>query len=58
MNGLEHLESDYDLAEYLFNLLVDAATGGAGDNDHYKYLRTYLILSIKTNFAFQNIKFI
>jgi hypothetical protein len=43
MNGLEHLESDYDLAEYLFNSLVDAATGGSADQAHYQYLRKYFL---------------
>lgn len=41
--GLEHLESDFDFAEYLQNLLVDRATGGPGDDFHYGQLRQYFM---------------
>ena len=39
--GLEHLESDFDRAEYMQNILVDRATGGAGDDFQYGRLRDY-----------------
>ena len=39
MQGLEHLTSLYDRMEYLQNLLIDRATGGAGNNAHYQFLR-------------------
>ncbi len=48
MHGLEHLESDYDLAEYFFYSLVDEATGGAAVPEHYKYLRTYFLDKSRT----------
>lgn len=48
MNGLEHLESDYDLAEYLHNLLADEATGGSGNENHYRYLRSHFLDNSRT----------
>lgn len=40
---LEHLESDYDLAEYMQNMLVERATGGEGNNYQYGLLREHFI---------------
>lgn len=48
MDDLGHLESDYDLAEYFFNSLVDHATGGSAEPRHYKYLRTYFLDNSRT----------
>lgn len=36
--GLEHLESDLEIAEYLQNTLITHATGGVGENVHYKQI--------------------
>lgn len=41
--GLEHLETPLDRMEYLQSLLIDEATGGSGDNDHYQALRVELL---------------
>lgn len=48
--GLEHLESDFDKAEYMQNMLVECATGGAGNAFHYGQLRDYFL----SNPALQN----
>lgn len=37
--GLEHLDTDYDKAEYFKNMLIERATGGSGNPDHYVFLR-------------------
>lgn len=49
--GLEHLESDFDKAEYMQNMLVERATGGAGDDFHYGQLRGHFL----SNPALQNL---
>jgi len=36
---LDHLESDFERAEYLQNLLISKATGRAANNAEYQYLR-------------------
>ena len=41
--GLEHLDSDFDLAEYMQNMLVERATGGEGNNFHYGQLREHFL---------------
>ena len=41
--GLEFFETDFELAEYLQNLLTDHATGGSGDIFHYKYIRNHFL---------------
>ncbi len=43
IEGLEHLETDYDLAEYLQNTLVARATAGEANNEHYQELRRYFL---------------
>lgn len=41
---LDHLNSDFERAEYLQNLLVSRATGGGtGTNDEYQYLRQHFL---------------
>lgn len=51
IQGLEHLESDFDKAEYLQSILVSRATGGTGDDFQYGYLREYFL----SNPATQNL---
>lgn len=43
IDGLEHLETDFDLAEYLQNMLVAQATSGVADNFHYQEIRKYFL---------------
>lgn len=43
IDGLEHLESEYDLAEYLQNMLVAQATNGLADNNHYQEIRSLFL---------------
>ena len=45
---LEFFETDFELAEYLQNLLTDQATGGSGDDEHYKFIRHYFLDSAAT----------
>lgn len=40
---VEHLDSDFDRAEYMQNMLVERATGGDGNNFHYGELREYFL---------------
>jgi len=40
---LEHLDSDFDRAEYMQNMLIERATGGDGNNFHYGQLREYFL---------------
>ena len=49
--GLEDLDSDYDRAEYMQNMLVDRATGGVGNDFHYRQLRNHFL----SNSALQNL---
>lgn len=42
MNGLEHLQSDFERAEYLQNMLVARATGNEAVNSHYQFIRQHL----------------
>lgn len=39
MQGLEHLESIFEKIEYLQSLLIERATGGLGNDEHYQLLR-------------------
>jgi hypothetical protein len=41
--SLDHLENDFERAEYLQNLLVDHATGGSADGAHYQSLRKHFL---------------
>ena len=43
LDGLEHLTNDYELAQYLQDMLVDYATGGDGNDEHYQRLRKYFL---------------
>jgi len=43
VDEFKELESDFDKAEFLQNLLVSNATGGAGDNWEYQELRKYFL---------------
>lgn len=43
MYELEELKTQYDRVEYLQNILVEHATGGAGNNHHYQFLRQEMI---------------
>ncbi len=43
IQGMEHLNTLYDRVEYLQNLLIDEATGGTGNNDHYQYIRSEIL---------------
>lgn len=45
---LEFFETDFELAEYLQNLLTDHATRGAGDDGHYKIIRQYFLENAST----------
>lgn len=49
--GLEHLDSDFDRAEYMQNMLVKRATGGVGNNFHYVQLREHFL----SNLALSNL---
>lgn len=40
---MEHLENDFERAQYLQNLLIDHATGGGADNAEYQELRLYFL---------------
>jgi len=40
---MDNLHSELEKAEYLQNLLVAQATGGTGDEVHYKLLRSYFL---------------
>ncbi len=40
---MEHLENDFEKAQYLQNLLVNHATGGAAENSEYQELRQYFL---------------
>ena len=46
--GLEFFETDFELAEYLQNLLTAHATGGSGDEFHYKFIRTHFLENTST----------
>ena len=48
MLELEHLMSDYELAEYFFNSLVSKATGGSIDGGHYRFLRKHFLDNFHT----------
>ena len=43
MYELEDLKSQYDRVEYLQNILIERATGGDGDNQHYQFLRQEIL---------------
>jgi len=45
---LEFIETDFELAEYLQNLLTDHATGGSGDDGHYRFIRQYFLENAST----------
>jgi hypothetical protein len=40
---MEHLENDFERAQYLQNLLINHATGGMADNAEYQELRQYFL---------------
>jgi len=40
---MEHLENDFEKAQYLQNLLVNHATSGAAENSEYQELRQYFL---------------
>ncbi|MHB8777525.1 MAG: abortive infection family protein [Anaerolineales bacterium] len=40
---MEHLENDFERAQYLQNLLINHATGGAAENTEYQELRQYFL---------------
>lgn len=40
---IEHLDSDFDKAEYLQNLLIGHSTGGSANNSDYSLLRKYFL---------------
>lgn len=39
MEQLPELQTDFERAQYLQDMLISFATGGGGDNDHYQQLR-------------------
>jgi len=41
--SIEYLETEYQKIEYLCNLLIERATGGFGDDNEYKILRSELL---------------
>ena len=41
--SMEHLDNDFERAEYLQNLLMSHATGGQGDNAEFQELRQYFL---------------
>jgi hypothetical protein len=46
--SLENLETDFERAEYLQNLLISLGTGGTADNSEYKELRQYFLNNFGT----------
>jgi len=48
-DDFEHLESDYDKAEYLQNILIERATSTTGEDWEYKELRKYFLDSSTAN---------
>ncbi len=40
---MEHLETDFERAQYLQNLLINHATGGVAENSEYQELRQYFL---------------
>ena len=45
---MEHLETDFERAQYLQNLLINLATGGGAENAEYQELRQYFLDNITT----------
>lgn len=43
LESLDHLRNDYERAEYFMELLVTYSTGGGGEEQEYKYLRSYFL---------------
>lgn len=43
IEGLEFLRDDFEVVEYLQDLLISHATGGVSSDDEYKLIRGYLI---------------
>jgi len=40
---MENLETDFERAQYLQNLLINRATGGQAENSEYQELRQYFL---------------
>jgi hypothetical protein len=48
MEEFTELETDFERAQYLQNLLINHATGGFGDQTHYAALREYFLTNPQT----------